>query len=99
MYPRFKLALKFALREMRTGLSGFRILITCLALGVAVIGGVGSLNEAIKGGLEQDAKRLLGGDVGLRLLHRPATEKQKTYLGKSGTLSEVIEMRAMALDN
>ena len=43
MNQRFKLASKLALREMRTGLSGFRILITCLVLGVAVIAGVGSL--------------------------------------------------------
>ena len=96
MSYRFKLAFKLALREMRTGLKGFRIFIACLALGVAAIGGVGSLSEAIKGGLEKDARRLLGGDVALRLTHMPATSKQKIYLAKSGILSEVVEMRAMA---
>ena len=39
MSYRFKLAFKLALREMRTGLKGFRIFIACLALGVAAIGG------------------------------------------------------------
>ena len=96
MSYRFKLAFKLALREMRAGLKGFRIFIACLALGVAAIGGVGSLSEAIKGGLEKDARRLLGGDVALRLTHMPATSKQKTYLAKSGILSEVVAMRAMA---
>jgi putative ABC transport system permease protein len=96
MSYRFKLAFKLALREMRAGLKGFRIFIACLALGVAAIGGVGSLSEAIKGGLEKDARRLLGGDVALRLTHMPATSKQKIYLAKSGILSEVVEMRAMA---
>ena len=48
---RFKLSFKLALREMRAGLKGFRIFIACLALGVAAIGGVGSLSESIKGGL------------------------------------------------
>ena len=96
MSYRFKLAFILALREMRAGLKGVRIFIACLALGGAAIGGVGSLSEAIKGGLEKDARRLLGGDVALRLTHIPATSKQKIYLAKSGILSEVVEMRAMA---
>ena len=37
MSYRFKLAIKLALREMRTGLKGFRIFIACLALGVAAV--------------------------------------------------------------
>ena len=52
--------------EMRGGLSGFRILVACLALGVAAIAGVGSLSEGITGGIERDARRLLGGDVAFR---------------------------------
>ena len=90
------LAFRIALREMRTGLRGFRVFIACLALGVGAIAGVGSLSEAIKAGLERDARRLLGGDVALRLLHRPAMPEQRSYLTREGALSEVIEMRAMA---
>ena len=41
------LALRFALREMRGGLAGFLIFITCIALGVAAIGGVNSVARAI----------------------------------------------------
>ena len=37
MIPGFSLAVTIALREMRGGLSGFRILVACLALGVAAI--------------------------------------------------------------
>ena len=96
MSYRFKLAFKLALREMRTGLKWFRIYIACLALGVAAIGGVGSLSEAIKGGLEKDARRLLGGDVALRLTHMPATSKQKICLAYSGIITEVVEKRAKA---
>ena len=90
------LAFRIALREMRTGFHGFRVFIACLALGVGAIAGVGSLSEAIKAGLERDARRLLGGDVALRLLHRPALPEQKSYLSRECALSEVIEMRAMA---
>ena len=96
MIPGFSLAVTIALREMRGGLSGFRILVACLALGVAAIAGVGSLSEGITGGIERDARRLLGGDVAFRLLHRPATDPQRAYLTNSAVVSEVVEMRAMA---
>ncbi len=90
------LAARLARRELRGGLRGFRLFVACLALGVGAIGGVGSLAEAVSGGLERDARRLLGGDVVLRLLHRPVSEEQSAYLAGNARLSETIEMRAMA---
>ena len=96
MVPGFSLAVAIALKEMRVGVSGFRIFIACLALGVAAIAGVGSLSEGITGGIEKDARRLLGGDVAFRLLHRPATDPQRAYLNNLAVVSEVVEMRAMA---
>lgn len=91
-------ALRFALREMRGGLAGFRIFLACLTLGVAVIAAVGSLSAAIVGGLERDARSLLGGDVTLRQVHRPVSAEQRDWLaGQSTRLTETIEMRAMAV--
>jgi len=90
------LSIKIAFKEMRAGLSGFRIFIACLALGVAAIAGVGSLSDAIEAGIAKDARQLLGGDVALRLLHRPATPDQKAYMSRTAAVSEVVEMRAMA---
>ena len=43
MIPMLSLALRFSLREMRGGLSGFFIFIACIAIGVAAIGGVNSV--------------------------------------------------------
>ena len=40
------LAIRFARREMRTRLSGFRIFFACLVLGVTAIAGVESLSTA-----------------------------------------------------
>ena len=96
MTGQFQLAWRFSLRELRGGLKGFRILVACLSLGVAAISGVGSLSQSIEAGLQRDAKKLLGGDVALRLLHREATEAQLGYLRANGRLSAVVEMRAMA---
>ena len=57
------LALRFARRELRTGVRGLRIVLACLALGVAAIAAVGSLREGIDRGLQTEGRRILGGDL------------------------------------
>ena len=89
-------AWRLARRELRGGLGGFRIFLACLTLGVAAIAGVGSLSEAVEGGLRNDARRLLGGDVSIRLIQRTAEPAQKAYFAAAGDVSETVEMRAMA---
>lgn len=90
------LAFRLARRELRGGLKGFRIFLACLTLGVAAIAGVGSLSQGLTAGLREDARSLLGGDVHLRLSHRPATPEQRAWLGAAGRVSDSVEMRAMA---
>ncbi len=80
MSPALSLPLRLARRELRTGLKGFRIFLACLALGVAAIAAVGSVSSAMMAGLEGDARRLLGGDVDLRLTHQEASDEQRAYL-------------------
>jgi putative ABC transport system permease protein len=97
------LAWRLARRELRGGIRsrfrGFRIFLACLALGTAAIAAVGSLSSAIETGLGTEARALLGGDVELRIHHRPATDEQRQWLAERGQLSEVIEVRAMARDS
>ncbi len=47
LFPRFELALRLALREMRGGLSGFYIFLACIALGTGAIAAVNSVSKAI----------------------------------------------------
>lgn len=90
------LAWIIARRELRSGISGFRIFLLCVALGVSAIAGVGSLSDALVEGLRRDGRLLLGGDVELRLSHQPASAAQLAYLRAAGQISEIIEMRSMA---
>lgn len=90
------LALRFAWREMRGGIKGLRLLALCLGLGVAAIAGVGSLTAAVEGAIARDAQSLLGGDLLVRLTHRPASPEERAALAARGTLSETVEMRALA---
>ncbi|MEQ1951650.1 ABC transporter permease [Mesorhizobium sp. CN2-181] len=91
-----KLALRFALREMRGGLSGFLIFLTCIALGVAAIGGVNSVAQAITAGVASEGQALLGGDIRFELNQREATEGETAFLKDLGTLAVSANMRSMA---
>ena len=90
------LAFRFAAREMRGGLRGFLIFLTCIALGVAAIGGVNSVARAITAGVASEGQALLGGDIRFQLIQREATDKEKTFLESVGAVSHNAGMRSMA---
>ncbi len=92
-------AWRLAKRELRAGLSGFRIFLACLILGVSTIAAVTSLNQAISSGLARDGQILLGGDMDLRLSSRTITDEQKNFLNDVAQLSHISEMRAMTSGN
>jgi len=90
------LALRLARRELRGGLKGFRIFLACLLLGVGIIAAAGSVASSVRGGIAADAQKILGGDVELRVLYRPATQEQVDFFQASGAVSTIRQMRAMA---
>ena len=61
--PRAPLALRLALRDLRGGWRGLRIVVVCLALGVASIATVGGLRSAVEGGIRAHGREILGGDL------------------------------------
>jgi len=87
---------RIARRELRGGWRGFGVLVACLALGVAAIAAAGSLEAALRRALVEDARALLGGDVELRLTYRPPNDEENAFLARFGSLSQTVEMRAMA---
>jgi len=90
-------AAKFARRELRGGLKGFRIFLACLALGVAAIAAVGSVRAAIERGLESQGAVLLGGDAEASFTYRFATAQERAWLEtQSVALSEIADFRSMA---
>jgi putative ABC transport system permease protein len=91
-----RLALRFARRELRGGFAGFRIFFLCLMLGSAAIAGVESLSDAFLTGLQDQGQVLLGGDVSVNLVHRPASAGELAFLNAQGRVSQTLSMRAMA---
>ncbi|MEY8800084.1 ABC transporter permease [Leisingera sp. XS_AS12] len=93
-----RLAWRFALRELRGGLKGFRIFLACLALGVAVIAAIGSIRASIETGLSREGATILGGDAELNFTYRFATEDERAWLEQNAVrYSEIAEFRSMAV--
>lgn len=90
------LALRFALREMRSGLSGFFIFLACITLGVAAIGGVNSVAQAIGAGVATQGQELLGADIRFELNQREADDAERGWLESLGTVATSANMRSMA---
>ena len=95
-FDTFRLAIRFSLREMRGGLSGFLIFITCIAFGVAAIGGVNSVARAITSGVESQGRELLGGDIRFELNHRETDAAETAFLEGLGTVARSANIRSMA---
>lgn len=90
-------AWRFALREMRGGLAGFRVFIACLALGVAAIAAVGGVTQGILDQLSLKGQEILGGDVDIRLNQRKANDAEFNHLVlNSNAVTRVMRLRAMA---
>ncbi|MEP1207024.1 MAG: ABC transporter permease [Rhizobiaceae bacterium] len=90
------LAVRFALRELRGGLTGFYVFLACIALGVAAISGVNSVARSITSGIAQEGKLLLGGDIAFRTVQRQVSNEEKIWISAQGQMSEAVTMRAMA---
>ena len=66
------LAWRLARRDLRSGLRGFGIFLTCIALGVAAIAAVGQVRAAIGAGLASQGAVILGGDAQMEFTYRRA---------------------------
>lgn len=88
--------LRLALRELRSGLSGFYVFVACIALGVAVIAGVGALADAVQSSFVRQGAVLLGGDLTLARPHRRAEAAERAAIARLGRVSESGSLRAMA---
>jgi putative ABC transport system permease protein len=87
---------RLALRELRGGLAGFYVFVGCIALGVAVIAGVGALADAVQSSFVRQGAALLGGDLTLSRPHRQAEPSERAAIAQLGAVSESASLRAMA---
>ncbi|TDI61116.1 MAG: FtsX-like permease family protein [Alphaproteobacteria bacterium] len=89
------LSLRFAVRELRGGVRGFKVFLACLILGVGAIAAVGTLTEAVQSSLQDQGRSLLAGDIEIRMFQREASPEEKAFFENSGEVSDVLRLRAM----
>lgn len=93
-----RIASRFALRELRGGLRGFRVFLACLALGVAAIAAVGTVRAGIEAGLTRDGAALLGGNAEVEFTYRFARDEELAFLNSiADRISETVDFRSMAV--
>lgn len=93
-----RIALRFARRELRGGLRGFRVFLACLVLGVAAIAAVGITRASIQAGLAQQGVTLLGGDAQIQFTYRHAAPDERAFMDRVALrVSEVVDFRSMAV--
>ncbi|GER04433.1 hypothetical protein JCM17846_21150 [Iodidimonas nitroreducens] len=94
--PSTPLVFRLMLRELREGLSGFRIFLACLILGIAAIAGVGSLSAALLAGMADQGRVLLAGDAEIRSQHQDFTAEQQEWIKAQGQISRSVRGRTNA---
>ncbi|MCV3767363.1 ABC transporter permease [Rhizobium sp. TRM95796] len=95
LFRDWSLAWRFAIREMRGGLSGFRIFILCILLGTAAIAGVNSVAASMSEALEGRGREILAGDIRFELKQREANTAERAYLDSLGEVAVASNMRSM----
>ncbi len=93
---RAQVAVRLALRDLRGGVRGFGVFLSCLVLGVAAIAGVNSFARALSDGFAREGGTILGGDISFSLIHREAQEAELQFLQGRGVVAKVATLRAMA---
>lgn len=88
--------LRFAARELRSGVKGFRIFLACLALGVAAIAAASSTAEAFRRGLATEAREILGGDIAVSASQRRFQASELARLRGLGPTTRAVASQAMA---
>ncbi len=92
------IAFTYAARELRAGVRGLRIVLACLALGVAAIAAVGSLREGVQSGLATEGRRILGGDLEVQSGAQPLPDTLRAWLqARGGRVSDIVGMRSMLI--
>jgi putative ABC transport system permease protein len=92
-------AIRTGLLDLRGDLRRFVLLLVCLAVGTALIGGVNAVGASITSALDRNAAVLMGGDLELSRADRPATADELALLQRWGNVAAVVDTNVRAAAN
>lgn len=91
-----RLSFAIAMRELRSGVGGLAVFVSCIALGVAAVAAIGSLASAFNESLARQGRLVIGGDLSFELVHSQASAEERRALEALGEVSSSASFRAMA---
>ncbi|MCK5546334.1 MAG: hypothetical protein KAI27_03105, partial [Rhodospirillaceae bacterium] len=78
VFNNMKLAARIAARDMRGGAGGLWLLVAGVIIGTAAVAIVGATTQSLMDGARRGGLESVGGDLSLRLFHRPPSEAELT---------------------
>lgn len=89
------LAVRIAARDMRGGVHGLWLLVAGVLVGAAAVALVGTASQSLLDGARRGALEAVGGDLSLRLFHRPPSAAELVVMRGEGEVSVTAELRPM----
>ncbi len=90
------MAARLAARDMRGGVRALWLLVAGVFIGTAAVALVGTASHGISESAHRGALETVGGDLSLRLYHRPPSETELAIINREGDISVTAELRPMA---
>ncbi|MBE7733065.1 ABC transporter permease [Devosia faecipullorum] len=94
--PKLWPAIRIGLLDMRGDLRRFLLLVTCLAVGTALIAGVNSVGASITRAIESGAAEIMGGDLELSRADRLADADEFAAMQRLGRVVNTIDTNLRA---
>lgn len=82
--------------ELGFGILGLRLFMACVVIASAMLGLIWLLSSGLAGAMEDNARRILGGDVAVTVVNTPLDDATETALDDIGATSRVVELRSTA---
>jgi len=89
------LAARIAARDMRGNARALWLLVVGVFIGAAAVALIGATSQSLIDGARKGALVSVGGDLSLRLFHRPPSETELAIIGHEGDVSVSAELRPM----
>lgn len=96
LFNEIALAVRLAARDVRGGASALWLLVAGVFIGAAAVALVGATSHSLAEGARRSALETVGGDLSLRLFHRPPNEAELAVIRREGAISITTELRPMA---
>jgi putative ABC transport system permease protein len=82
--------------ELGHGILGLRLFMTCVAIAGAMLGLIWLMSSGLSQAMQDNARRILGGDVAVTVVNAPLDQAVEDALGQVGRVSKVVELRSTA---